>query len=57
MDLSDAEIVREAWAAASDKDRNAVSKIVIESISLSPKNHTGQDFFDPTRLEINWLAA
>jgi len=58
MDLTDAEVVTEAWEEASDEDRNSVLKTVIEKITVSkispdlPSNR-----FQPDRVEIHWRAA
>lgn len=55
MDLTDAEIVREAWESASDLDKQAVTRTVVQSISIA-KNH-GARRFRPDRVQIEWLAA
>lgn len=56
MDLTDAEIVREAWETASDLDKQAVTKIVIENITVD-KRPAGRCRFQPERVKVNWLAA
>lgn len=58
MDLTDGEIVREAWENATTADRNAVSKVVVRSIKVIPTpNASTGGVFRPERVEVEWLAA
>ena len=55
MDLSDSEIVREAWENAPNQDRNAVLKTVVEKIVIAKGG--ARRTFRPERVEIHWHAA
>ena len=60
MSLTDSEIVREAWESTSDLDKQAVTKAVVEKITILPFSAlegAAQRRFHPERVEVDFIAA